>query len=209
VTALGREFAVARSPIRSTDPTGWVEPDIIRVVGSADQTLVQTSLPAPYNQFMVNARQKITFAAKTGFTISADKAIQVASYQVPQHFVKHGFIGDPSMLTIPAAEQHRKDYVFLVPATFEKNYAVFAKPVDAQITLDGMALDSVEFSTCVKAPIGTLQNVEYEQVTCLLPEGHHQASADQPFGLSVYGYYNVGSYAFIGGSDIKIINPIE
>ena len=27
-------------------------------------------------------------------------------------------------------------------------------------------------------------------------------------GLSVYGYYSVGSYAFVGGSDVKLINPI-
>ena len=29
-----------------------------------------------------------------------------------------------------------------------------------------------------------------------------------PFGLSVYGYFSVGAYSFIGGSDIKGINPI-
>jgi hypothetical protein len=28
-------------------------------------------------------------------------------------------------------------------------------------------------------------------------------------GLSVYGYYNVGSYGYPGGSDVKIINPID
>jgi hypothetical protein len=208
VTALGREFAVARSPIRSTDPSGWVEPDIIRVVGSADGTVVTTNLPAPYNSFTVNARQKFTFAATTGFTISASAAIQVGSYQVSQHFVKHGFTGDPSMLTIPAAEQHRKDYVFMVPDTFDKNFGVFSKPVAANITLDGIPLNSVEFSQCITAPIGTVANVMYEQVTCPLTEGHHAVVSDLPFGLSVYGRYSVGAYSFVGGSDVKLINPI-
>jgi hypothetical protein len=69
-------------------------------------------------------------------------------------------------------------------------------------------LDSIEFSECVIAPIGAIQGVPYEQVTCPLGEGRHTAAADRPFGLSVYGYYNVGSYAYIGGSDIKVINPI-
>ena len=41
-----------------------------------------------------------------------------------------------------------------------------------------------------------------------LGEGRHVATSDKPFGLGVYGYYNVGSYAYIGGSDIKIINPL-
>jgi hypothetical protein len=32
-------------------------------------------------------------------------------------------------MIIPAAEQHRKDYVFLVPTSFRDNYFVLAKPV--------------------------------------------------------------------------------
>ena len=207
VTALGKEFAVARSPIRSTHAT-WKEPDIIRVVGTADGTTVTTNLPAPWDSFTLNARQDKTFAATTGFTLSATAAVQVSSYLVSQHFVKYGYTGDPSQIMIPAAEQHRKAYVFLVPATFQTNFAVFAKPVAAQITLDGMPLNGVEFSNCVKAPIGPVLGIDYEQVTCPLADGKHSASSSMPFGLSVYGYYNVGSYAFVGGSDVKIINPI-
>jgi hypothetical protein len=207
VTALGREFAVARSPIRSTHPT-WKEPDIIRVVGTVDGTVVTTNLPAPWSSFTLDARQDKTFAVTTGFSLSATAAVQVSSYLVSQHFVKYGQTGDPSQLLIPAAEQHRKDYVFLVPATFQTNYAVFAKPVGADIVLDGASISSAVHSRCVTAPIGMVAGVEYEQVTCPLADGRHQAASEQPFGLSVYGYYNVGSYAFVGGSDVKIINPI-
>ena len=71
-----------------------------------------------------------------------------------------------------------------------------------------MPLNGVEFSNCVKAPIGPVLGIDYEQVTCPLADGKHSASSSMPFGLSVYGYYNVGSYAFVGGSDVKIINPI-
>lgn len=207
VTALGREFAVARSPIRSTY-SNWVEPDIIRVVAVADNTVITTTLPPPNNTFMLNAREDHTFAATEGFALSASAAVQVASYLVPQHFVKQGFTGDPSQILVPAAEQHRKDYVFLVPGTFTSDFGVFSKPVDAALTLDGQPLDSAEFSACVKAPIGTVAGILYEQVTCPLADGRHTVSGDKPFGLAVYGYYNVGSYAFVGGSDVKIINPI-
>src|SRR5262249_33483334 len=91
VTALGREFAIARSPIRSTHAT-WIEQDIFRVVGSADLTTVTTNLPPPYDHITVNAREEKTFMANRGFTLSADKAVQVAQYLVPQQFVKEGFI---------------------------------------------------------------------------------------------------------------------
>ncbi|MBC7550603.1 MAG: IgGFc-binding protein [Cellulomonas sp.] len=208
VTALGREFAIAHSPIRSTDPT-WTEPDIIRVVGTVDGTIVTTNLPAPYDSFTLNARQDRTFGATHGFAMSATNAIQVTSYLVSQHFIKQGYTGDPSQLLHPAAEQYRKDYVFLVPATFTTNFGVLAKPVAAHLVLDGQSLDSAQFSSCKRAPIGPVAGVDYEQVTCPFTDGQHAVSGDMPFGLSVYGYYNVGSYAFVGGSDVTIINPVQ
>ena len=95
-----------------------------------------------------------------------------------------------------------------MPGTFTSDYAVFSKPIDANIVLDGMPLNGVEFSNCVRAPIGVVAGTMYEQVTCPLADGRHFATSDKPFGLSVYGYHNVGSYSFVGGSDVKIINPI-
>jgi hypothetical protein len=207
VTALGKEFAIARSPIRSTDPS-WKEPDIFRVVATVDGTQITTNLAPPYDTFTLNAREQKTFASTTGFALESSAAVQVASYLVSQQFIPDGNIGDPSQLLLPAAEQFRKDYVFLIPATFELNYVVLAKPVDAMITLDGVPLAMTEQSGCAYAPIGTVAGIDYEQVTCPASEGHHVVTGDKSFGLSVYGYYNVGSYAFVGGSDVKIINPI-
>jgi hypothetical protein len=71
-----------------------------------------------------------------------------------------------------------------------------------------VSLESQEFGNCVKAPIGMVQSVMYEQMTCPLVDGRHVATGDVPFGVSVYGYYSVGSYSFSAGSDVKIINPI-
>jgi hypothetical protein len=208
VTALGKEFAIARSPIRSTDPTGWKEPDIVRVLATQDNTMITTNLPPPNNMIILNAQQQKTFASTTGFAMASNNAIEVATYLVSQQFVKHGYIGDPSQLLMPAAEQYRKDYVFLIPGTFQSNYIVLAKPMDANVILDGVPLAMQEQSGCVTGPIGIVAGTTYDQITCPAQEGHHTVSADKPFGLSVYGYYNVGSYAFVGGSDVKIINPI-
>jgi hypothetical protein len=207
VTALGKEFAVPRSPIRSTY-TNWTEPDIVRVVATVDGTQITTNLPAPYDSFTLNAREKKTFAATTGFALTASAPVEVSTYLVSQHFIKQGYTGDPSQLLIPAAEQFRKDYVFLVPKTFDYDHIVVTRPVGAMVMLDGLPLDVQEFSNCVIGPIGTVAGTDYEQITCPAADGHHTVSADEPFGLSVFGYYNVGSYAFVGGSDVKIINPI-
>ncbi|CAN5754892.1 hypothetical protein BH11MYX2_BH11MYX2_40100 [soil metagenome] len=205
VTALGKEFAVARSPVRSTNPN-WKEPDIIRVVGTVDGTVITTNLPAPFDHFTVDARKDVTFAATTGFSLTATAPVEIAKYLVSQHFVKDGYIGDPSQLLVPAAEQHRKEYVFLVPSTWQDNYGVFAHPVGSDILIDGQVTTSL--ANCKTAPIGMVAGIDYEQITCLMTEGKHTVSSPQPFGLSVYGYFSVGSYSFVGGSDVKIINPI-
>ena len=207
-TALGWDFAISRSPIRSTDPT-WSEPDIYRVMATVDGTQITTSLPAPYDSFTLNAGEHKPFHAYAGFTVSATGgAIMVGQFLVSQETIPQGGIGDPTFVVFPAADQHRKEYVFLVPATFTFDYMVLAKPDGAIISIDGEPLG--EFQTnCTTAPIGMVNGTNYTQLTCLMTDGVHRVSSDLPVGLTVYGYYNVGSYGYPGGSDVKIINPIE
>jgi hypothetical protein len=39
-------------------------------------------------------------------------------------------------------------------------------------------------------------------------DGAHTVDATQPVGIMVYGYYSVGSYGYVGGSDLERINPL-
>ena len=204
-TALGREYAVSRSPVRSTDP-GYREPDMYRVLASEDGVTVTTNLGGAFGSFTLDAGEWKAFYADHGFTLSATGPVTLGQVLVSQGRIPQGGIGDPSLVIFPAAEQHRKDYVFLVPSTFRDNYFVLAKPVAGTFTVDGRPLG--EFAGCEVGPIGTVQGVAYEQVTCPVAEGQHTVAGSLPFGITVYGYYNVGSYAFAGGSDLKIINPI-
>ncbi len=205
-TALGREFVVSRSPVRSTDPS-WKEPDVYRVLASEDGVIVTTNLPAPLDSFTLDAGQFKALDSNRGFTVHATGAVTLGQVLISQQRIPQGGIGDPSLLIFPAAEQHRKDYVFLVPSTFTVNYFVLAKPITGTFTVDGQSLG--ELADCTRAPIGTAQGITYEQVTCRISEGKHTVEGSEPFGISVYGYYNVGSYAFAGGADVKIINPID
>ena len=205
--ALGWQFAVSRSPVRSTNPN-WKEPDIYRVVATVDGTQIQTNLNGQYANFTLNAGEWKAFHSDKGFTLKATGgAVMLGQFLVSQGLIPDGGTGDPSFVVFPAAEQHRKDYTFLVPTTFSKNYMVLSKPQDAAIHVDGEALG--EFNDCVTAPVGEVNGVMYDQITCEMSEGVHQVSAVKPFGLTVYGYYNVGSYGYPGGSDVKIINPID
>ena len=205
-TAWGREFAIARSPVRSTDP-GYKEPDVYRVIASEDGTTVTTSLGGNQASFTLNAGEFKPLWSDHGFTVSSSGPITIGQVLVSQNRIPSGGTGDPSLLLVPAAEQFRKSYVFLVPSTFSKNYMVLAIPTDGSFTVDGRGLG--EFNECVRAPIGVVAGVGYDQVTCPVREGGHTVEGDKPFGLFVYGYYAVGSYSFAGGSDVKIINPID
>ncbi len=205
--ALGWQFAISRSPVRSTDPN-YQEPDLYRVLATVDGTTIQTNLSAPFDRFDLNAGEFKTFYSYKGFTISATGgAIMVGQYLESQGMIPQGGIGDPTFVVFPAAEQHRKEYVFLVPTTFSQNYMVLAKPQNATVMVDGQPL--AEFNDCVTGDIGTVQGVIYDQLTCPMTEGTHTVSSNMPLGLTVYGYYNVGSYGYPGGSDVNIINPIE
>ncbi len=205
ITALGWNYAISRSPVRSGEP-GYEEPDLYRILATVDSTVVITSLPAPNDQFTLNAGEFRTLYAYSGFTVeSTGGAIMLGQYLLSQDLVPGG-IGDPDFMVFPAVDQYRDHYVFLVPSTFQDNFMVVALPVTAVVDLD----DSGEFPpVCDERPIGTIGGVTYKQVTCRLEPGVHTLRTSEPSGLSVYGHYSVGSYAYCGGSDVDIINPIE
>jgi hypothetical protein len=207
VEALGWKFVITRSPVRSTDPS-WQEPDIYRIVATENGTTVTTSL-ADFPEFNLDAGEYATFHSDHGFTIeSQGGAIIVGQILVSQQYIPDGYIGDPTMVIFPPAEQHRLTYVFLVPPTFQDNYVTLAVPSTGTIELDGETPG--EFNAmCDMVEIGMLDTTLYYQWTCPLEEGVHTVHATEPSGLAVYGYYNVGSYGYPGGSDVNIINPVE
>lgn len=204
-TALGSEFAISRSPIRSQG--GYVEPDLYRVLATKDNTTVRTSLASPFDVIRLNEGEFFTFYSDKGFSAQAEGgAIMLGQILVSQDLTQNG-IGDPTFIIFPAAEQHRKSYVFLVPTTFDNNYMVLTMPEDASVELDGQNIGGL--MTCETARIGVVAGKSYVQKTCLVSEGVHRVNSEDPMGLTVYGYYSAGSYGYPGGSDVKIINPIE
>ncbi len=205
VQALGWDFVISRSPVRSTG--GYREWDIYRVMATANNTTITTSL-ADFGSFTLNAGEFETFWANTGFVVeSQGGAVMLGQYLVSQGYTQGGN-GDSTFTIFPPAEQHRLEYVFLILDSFEDNYMVLAKPENANILIDGQSLP--EFQTqCTLEPIGTLGLVTYDQMTCRMEPGVHTVVSEAPVGLTVYGYYNVGSYGYPGGADVKIINPVQ
>jgi len=198
VTAMGKKFVVTRSPIRST--TSYREPDILRFMGVAETATITTSLPAPFDKFTLAPGEMKETWTTNDITVVSTAPIAIAQILVSQEYVDGAYSGDPSLTIFPAVEQYRQNYLFLVPPKWTKNYVVVSAQVGSEVKLDGAVP-----TDCVVEPAGTIDGVTYEARRCPVKEGVRRLTGDKPFGVTAYGYGTAGSYAFVGGADVKPI----
>ncbi len=208
-TAWGRDFVITRSPQRGRT---WAEPDIYRVMADRARTTVTTNLPGANASFTLEPGQWREFYSQESFILRADQPISIQQITVSQGWVDdwrpdHG--GDPDMLLFPPYQQYRESYVFLTPSTFSADYVVVSAPVGTQVLLDGRDINGDEFDPlCNYEMAGDIDGTTYQAITCPVSDGAHTVDATMPVGIMVYGYYNVGSYGYVGGSDLERINPL-
>lgn len=196
--SIGKRFVITRSPVRSTG--SYKEPDVLRFVGAAAAATVTTTLPAPFDSFTLQPGEvKDTWADKDVIVTSTEPVL-IGQLLISQDYVDGPAKGDPSLTVFPPAEQYRTEYVFLTPGSWTENWVVISAEIGAEVTIDGAVPGN-----CIVAPAGMLDGVAYEARRCPLAEGVHRLSGQKPFGIAAYGYGTAGSYAFIGGADVKRI----
>jgi len=127
----------------------------------------------------------------------------VGQILVSQGWLSDALTGDPALSIFPALEQFRNNYVILTPPSWTSNFVVIATPVGNAVTIDGASTDG-----CTLNPVGSLADVEYESRRCPVGDGVHRINGEKPFGIAAYGYGSAGSYAFIGGADVKRIYEV-
>ncbi len=198
VESYGKKFVIPRSPLRSSG-VKYTDYDILRFMGVASSATVKTNLPPPDDAFTLNPGEVRETFTKTDFVADASEPIAIAQILVSQEYTED-VIGDPSLTIFPAIDQFREDYLFLVPGSWSKNYVAIAMPEATAVTIDGAAP-----AGCVRAPAGTLDGKSYVALRCPLTEGAHKLKGDKPFGIVAYGYGRAGSYAFVGGANVKKI----
>jgi hypothetical protein len=197
LSSLGKNYVITRSPVRSK---GWEEPDILRFVGAAATSVVETNLPAPYNKFTIQPGEVVETWTQTDILVKASEPVMVGQILVSQGWLENALTGDPSLTIFPALEQFRNAYVILTPPSWDTNYIVISTPEGNAVTIDGATTDS-----CTVTFFGALAGVNYESRRCAVGEGVHRLGGDKPFGIAAYGYGSAGSYAFIGGADVRRI----
>lgn len=106
--------------------------------------------------------------------------------------------GDPGQSLAVPVEQFRKQYVFLAPDNYVRNFVDVFAEIGNAVTLDGQSISPDRFT-----PIGTsgwgVARVE------LTPTSVHKATSDAKFGISVYGYGDWTSYIYPGGLNLGTI----
>jgi hypothetical protein len=205
-SALGMEFVTTRSPIRSTNVNN-PEGDVWRVLATQADTVVTTNLAAPFDSFALTKGEYYEFWSITDFVLKATKPVIVGQFLVSQQYVEWPEVGgDPEFILFPPTEQYREEYIFLAPPTFDRDWCVISAPDTAVVELDGISLNQEFGGPCERYPAGNVAGVDYVALRCPLTDGVHTVKSSDPVGVTVYGYYNVGSYGYAAGAELKRIN---
>ncbi|MBM4359962.1 MAG: IgGFc-binding protein [Deltaproteobacteria bacterium] len=199
-SSMGKRFVVTRSPIRSTG--GYKEPDELRFLGVAETAQVKTTLPPPLDNFKLEPGQVVDTYTFGDIVVESSAPIAIGQVQVSAAYTTT-YLGDPSLTIFPPVEQYRDTYLFLIPSSWDKNFVVLGGPQGAEYTLDGKPLTG-----CVVTAVGPLEGTDYESLVCPVGEGAHRIQGKGAFGLTVYGYGSVGSYAYSGGADVEPIYEV-
>jgi hypothetical protein len=203
VESVGMNYVIPRSPIRSTG--SFHEPDILRFVGAAEAANVTTTLPAPFASFTLQPGEVKTTWTQDDVIITSDKPVMVGQILVSNEYLDGAYIGDPSLTVYPPVDQFRNDYIFLAPGSWDQSWVVIAAEQGSDVAVDG-----TNPGNCIVTLSGTLGDKTYESRRCPLDEGVHGLHGDKPFGVVAYGYGAAGSYAIVGGADVKkIYDPPE
>lgn len=198
----GRSYVAAQMPRRMTEGSFW------QILAQQDNTTVTftpaagvTGLPP---SVVLNARQMVEYEVRGGatpgdFLVEADKPILVNQFTVGSYHVQQGGnVGDPDMVQAVPTEQFLAAYTVLVPSTWINDYLVITRKAGTMVLVDGVPPNA----TWNPVPGG------WETGVISVPDGVHTLESNTPFGVHVNGYDTHDSYAYPGGLNQTVINPI-
>jgi hypothetical protein len=211
VRLWGKNFVAARMPLRNM---AQPESALWQIYAAEDDTTINLTADAqvtglPGNPIKLNKGQLVEFysdgpTAEPGdFVIESDKPIGVMHYMTGAENMPAPFnsTGDPAAVQIPSIEQALPRYVVLVPGTWINDFGVFTRKAGAVVNVDGVPIADNLWN-----PIGV---GDYEVARVPLGDGVHVLDGmDTPFSVYIVGFDQHDSYAYLGGTGTKIVNPI-
>ncbi|MCC6527044.1 MAG: hypothetical protein IT373_30635 [Polyangiaceae bacterium] len=206
----GSTYVGARLPVRSTgtpEATQW------HVVASQANTQVTFSANAavtglPASQTMQPGQVLFfqtsgTMANPGDFFLSADKPIHLMEYLSSSYTTNAPVnqAGDPAMTQAVPVEQFLDHYIVLVPFNWIYDYLVLTKAAGETVSVDGTDVPQAQFVQVGAGP--------WEVARIATADGAHTLAGSAPFGVVLVGYDAYDSYAYPGGLNQQIINPIN
>ncbi len=194
VSAWGTRYLVRR-----TRPA-INEPNQLRIVAAFDGTEVMYGPGRAPD--LLQAGEFVSFPLRADtIAISANKPILVAQFLVGQSYSELAGqppapYGDPSMSIVAPAVQFRRNYVFLTPASYDRNAVAIVARAGASIVLDG-----------VDVALTSSEGLASTDVS--LAAGFHVIRGDQPFGIQVYSLADYTSYMYPGGLNLSEVVFLE
>ena len=174
---------------------------VVRIATVEDNTTVTGNPPVP------GAMEPITLTAENpilelgsvtqDIEITSDQAILVAHYLQGEESVVENRTGDPSMAFAVPPAQFRTDYLFVASNSYRDNFVNVIAPSGSAVELDGQFLEFSEFEAIGDSGYSVARHqLNRAQET-------HRISADETFGIVVYGYGTYTSYLYPGGMDLE------
>jgi hypothetical protein len=199
----GKSYVAAQMPRRQSEGSIW------QILAQQDGTNITFSPSAGVTglppSVTLNAREKVEYevrgsAGPGDFLVTADKPILVNQFTVGAYHVQSGsLLGDPDMVQAVPTEQFLAAYTILVPATWTNDYLVITRKEGTMVLVDGVPPNVTWNPVPGGWQTGVLSG---------LADGVHTLESNIPFGVHVNGYDEYDSYAYPGGLNQTVINPI-
>jgi len=200
VNTWGRRYVATKSFDRGLEDDYW------RVLAAYDDTKIETEPPVAELPTL-NAGEWFEFGSREHFEIISDKPISVGQFLAGEHApgpnVRGGAepgdaqIGDPAFILAIPSDQFRKDFVFLAPNKYARDYASVIAPIGAEVFFDDRVLEDWE-------PVG---DSAWQVSRFLIGDGVHLILSDMPVGVNVYGYDSYVSYGYPAGLNLNVVDP--
>ena len=180
--------------------------DVWRVLSGAKDVHIEFDPPVA-GPYVLNEGTWVEFSAEGNFEVTATGPVMLGHFLQGSKY--DGFepagdcyggtgIGDPAFTLAVPVEQYLDEYIVTTPMAYVEDYVnIIAKAADGiSVTIDGEGLS---------VPLEAVGGGEYGVARVSIADGVHTIKAQDPFGVTAYGYDCDVSYAYPGGLALKAL----
>lgn len=172
------------------------EPSVFRFFSNEDDNTITFEPSSVHPTTVLSKGEFFELESTADFMVTGTQKLAVAQFMVSA--APHDY-GDPAMSLVVPIEQYRKNYSFLAPQSYLRNYITVIHKKGEIPVLDAFPIsgDTVEITD------------EYARTNLEIDGGIHYIESSGYFGLTVYGVGRYTSYMYPGGLDLqKIDGPV-